>query len=99
LSYHKERGERAFRRLSPARAPNWEAMEIRSRRAFMRSAICGAAGLAAPRLALAQPAPAPAGRDAGPVEIRPLGPDTILVTGTGTNVVAAADSDGVILVD
>ncbi len=58
---------------------------------MLKAAACGAAACAVPRLASAQPGAA--------VAVTRLGPDIAVLSGTGTNVLAAADEDGVILVD
>lgn len=63
-----------------------------SRRTLIKAAVYGAAACAAPRLVLGQ------GR-AAPLSVSRLGPETLVISGAGANVLAAADADGVILVD
>ncbi len=66
-------------------------MNRHSRRAVLKAAACGAAACAVPRLALTQPG--------GALSVTRLSPDMAVISGAGTNVLAAADDDGVILVD
>lgn len=65
-----------------------------NRRHFLRSALVGAAGASVawplPRLSNAQP---------GGLAVQEIGPDIVMITGSGSNVLAAADDEGVIMVD
>lgn len=63
-----------------------------NRRTVIRAAACGAAAWSIPGLARGQAA-------TGGLAVRRLGPDTIVIEGAGANIVAAADADGVVLVD
>ncbi len=55
--------------------------------------MCGAAAYSLPRLAASQAAPAPK------LTVNRLGHDIIVIAGGGANVVAAADKQGVVMVD
>lgn len=66
-------------------------MRRHSRRALLKAAACGAAACAVPRLVPAQ--------NARPLEVTRLRPNIAVISGAGANVVAAADDEGVILVD
>lgn len=68
-------------------------MKSHGRRTLLKAAAYGVAACAAPRLTFGQP------RAAAPLAVSPLGAETILITGAGANVVAAADADGVVMVD
>jgi glyoxylase-like metal-dependent hydrolase (beta-lactamase superfamily II) len=61
-----------------------------SRRALIKGALCGVTVGALPRLGLAQSATLAVSR---------LRADVSLITGAGTNIVAAADNEGLVLVD
>ena len=63
-----------------------------SRRTLMEAALCGAATCSLPRFAFAQ-ATRPT------LKVTHLGPETVLISGAGANVVAAADDKGVVMVD
>jgi len=66
-------------------------MKSQSRRAFIGSAACGAASCMLPGLTLGQPA--------SRIAVTRLAPEAVVITGAGANVVAAADADGVTMVD
>ncbi len=65
------------------------------RRTLLRAALCGTAAAALPRLGAAQAAGAPAAE----LGVSRLADDFVLITGAGSNVVAAADADGIVMVD
>lgn len=65
------------------------------RRAWIKGLLCGMAVAVAPRIASGQKRAA----DTGPLTSTPLRSALTLITGAGSNVIAAADADGVVLVD
>jgi cyclase len=68
-------------------------MKSHGRRTLLKAAAYTVAACAAPRLSFGQR------RATAPLAVTPLGAETILITGAGANVVAAADADGVVIVD
>lgn len=67
-------------------------MQNLTRRALFEAAACAVAASAVPGLARGQPG-------AARLALSRLGPDTVVISGAGANVVAAAGPDGVIMVD
>jgi cyclase len=63
-----------------------------SRRSLIKAAACGAAACSVPRLALGQ-------SGAGALTVSRLAADILLISGAGANVVAAADGEGIVMVD
>jgi glyoxylase-like metal-dependent hydrolase (beta-lactamase superfamily II) len=63
-----------------------------NRRTLIEGALCGAAACSLPRFALGRTEPAK-------LSVSRLGTDIIIVAGAGANVVAAADDDGIVMVD